>query len=62
MKADHDKLADEIYESLKGALPKKPLVVPETPAPRVVAREVRVNPDDPNYNAANKGKGSSRDI
>jgi hypothetical protein len=34
----------------------EPEATPETPMPKVVAREVRVNPGDPNYNTANKGR------
>src|ERR1700722_1728839 len=34
----------------------EPQAKPETPMPKVVAREVRVNPGDPNYNAANSGR------
>jgi hypothetical protein len=34
----------------------EPVTKPEAPAPKVVAKEVRVSPDDPNYNDANKGR------
>jgi hypothetical protein len=34
----------------------EPEAKPEAPAPRVVAKEVQVNPGDPNYNDANRGK------
>ena len=34
----------------------EPQAKPETPTPKVVAREVRVNPGDPNYSPANRGR------
>jgi hypothetical protein len=34
----------------------EPQTKPEAPAPKVVAKEVRVSPDDPNYSAANRGR------
>jgi hypothetical protein len=37
-------------------LPKKPVLVPEPPAPKVVAREIKVAPGDPNYSPANDGR------
>ena len=34
----------------------EPEVVPEAPTPRVVPKEVQVNPGDPNYSPANRGR------
>lgn len=57
MDAETKKLAAQIYAELaETCLPKKPEVVPQAPAPRVVAREVEVSPRDKNYSAATGGK------
>ncbi len=55
-----EKIEKIIAEVLAGieedCLPKRPVVVPAAPTPKVVAREVRVAPGDPNWSPVNGGR------
>jgi hypothetical protein len=53
---DREARIAKIFASLREALPKRPEAPPVKPAPRVVEREVRVAPCDPNFSAANGGR------
>jgi hypothetical protein len=57
MSAEIERAIAEVLAGIEeDCLPKKPVLVPEPPAPRVVAREIKVVPGDPNYSPANQGR------
>jgi hypothetical protein len=56
MSAEIEKAIAEVLSGIEeDCLPKKPVLVPAAPTPKVVPREVTVAPGDPNYSAANRG-------